>query len=483
MSGPTDVEVQEGALLVAIEAGSCPTVEMDDVAVPVSWHRRAQLAIWNADLTNQVGFHRLRVKVNGQSFTYDIRTRTAKATWDEVEAMAETCASAYLGYKRQFTYMAANGTTRKVRLPQVHYAWLRDRLPEVEQLVRSIDARPATKTENNRAISLRSKGLSVPHTSRLLRERHQFLELSDNGPIEDGRLNYWPSRVVVKTKKRHSHLDEHVQIATFLQRLALEAQDLFTVAAPTVKAEVQCFVDLLTRLRAAPVFQGIFVRLGAKPTTLLPSTIERADRRYGRLRDLQAEYGSDISDSSDYARSIRANIKDVWEIYQTYVAHVVGNALGLTYSSRDKDLRKRSADGWSMASPSWQLYFDTKPPKAKLMSWRDSTARPADERPDIVLLRLDTGEALLLDAKFKLDAFSSQRATQADLFEMQGYLNSFGVKRGGIIFPGPSASANVLSAKGNSLLELPIRADHFASLGGTTAVHEYVRTAVSAGPP
>ncbi len=478
--GSTDVEVREGTLLITIETESCPSVELDDVVVSVSWHRRAQLAIWNVDLTNQVGFHRLRVKVGGQAFTYDFRTRTAKATWDEVRAMAETCAGAYLGYKRQFTYMAANGTLRKVRLPQVHYGWLRDRLPEIEQLVRSIDTRPATKTESTKTVSLRSKGLSVPHTSRLLRERHQFLEGKEDGPIEVGGLNYWPSRVVVKSKKSNSHLEEHVQIATFLQRLAVEAQDLLTVATSTVKNEVQGSVDILMRLRSASVFSGIFVRTGAKPTSLLPSTIQRADRRYGRLRDLQAEYGSDISDSTDYARSIRANIRDAWEIYQTYVAHVVGNALDLSYYSANQDLRKRSSDGWSMASKDWQLYFDTKPPKSKLASWRDTTARRAEERPDLVLIGPDSGQALLLDAKFKLDSTVSTRATQADLFEMQGYLNSFGVGRGGIIYPGPAPAASVHTAGGNTLLELPIRAEHFSVLGSAAAVHAYVKAALSA---
>lgn len=479
-SGSTDVEVQEGVLLLAIEAEARPYVELDDVAVPVSWHRRAQLAIWNGDLTNQVGFHRLRVRVGGQAYIYDIRTRTAKATWDEVRAMADACASAYLGYKRQFTYMAANGATRKVRLPQVHYAWLRDRLPEIEQLIRSIDARPATKTEDTRAVSLRSKGLSVPDTSRLLRERHRLLEKHQDGPIEVGGVNYWPSRVAVRTKTRHSHLEEHVQIATFLQRLVIEAQDLLTVAAPSVKEEVKSFVERLLRLRSASVFGGILVRLGAKPTSLLPSTIQRADRRYGRMRDLQAEYGSDISDNTDYARSIRANIRDAWEIYQTYVAHVVGNALGLSYASADKDLRKRSSEGWSMASADWQLYFDTKPPKAKLASWRDGTARPAVERPDIALISSSTGQVLLLDAKFKLDPALDTRATQADLFEMQGYLNSFNVRRGGIIYPGPAPHSKVHTAAGNVLLELPIRAEHFGVLGTAQAVHTYVNDALAA---
>jgi hypothetical protein len=475
--GAGDVEVVEGTVLGSIQATSRPSVELDDAPVSVSWHPGAKLAVWSADLTNQVGFHRLRVQVAGAAFNYDFRTSTAKATWDEVRSMAEACASSYLGYRRQFTYMAANGTTRKVRLPQIHYAWLRDRLPEIERLVRSINERPATSSVRTTQVSLRSKGLSVAQTSRLLREKHHLLERSETGPIHVAGASYWPSRVAVHTKERHLQLEEHVRIAAFLQVLASQCEDLATMVAPAVRMEVLGYADLAKGLRRLPVFRNIVVRPGAKPTSILPTTIQRTDRRYGRMRDLHAEYGADIADSTDYARSIRANVRDVWEVYQTFVAHVVGNALGLEYFSQDKDLRMRSPQGWSMASSSWRLYFDTKPPKGELSSWRDATGRPADERPDILLVGSDPGQVVVLDAKFKIDAVA-RRATQADLFEMQGYLNSFAAKSGGIIFPGPVLEPNVIAARGNVLLELPIRASHFQEPGATEAVHRHVREAL-----
>ncbi|MDP2431996.1 MAG: hypothetical protein U1E29_03855 [Coriobacteriia bacterium] len=475
--GASDAEVLEGVVLASILATSRPSVELDDAPVSVSWHQSAKLAVWSTDLTNQVGFHRISVLVAGAAYTYDFRTRTAKATWDEVRSMAEVCANSYLGYRRQFTYMAANGTTRKVRLPQIHYSWLRDRLPEIERLARSIDKRPATSYVRSSQVSLRSKGLSVAQTSRLLREKHHLLERTEGGPIQVAGASYWPSRVVVYTRERQSQLEEHTQIAAFLQVLTSQCQDLAMVVAPAVRGDVQGFGELVKELRSLPVFRNILVRPGAKPTSVLPSTIQRTDRRYGRMRDLQAEYGADIADSTDYARSIRANVRDVWEIYQTFVAHVVGNALGLDYFSQDKDLRKRSPQGWSMKSERWRLFFDTKPPRGVMGSWRDATSRSADERPDVVLVGPNPGQVLLLDAKFKIDGVASH-ATQADLFEMQGYLNSFAAKCGGIIFPGPAAAANVIAAGGNALLELPIRASHFQQAGGTEAVHGYVRDAL-----
>lgn len=242
--GVGDVEVYEGTVLGSVMASSRPIVQLDDVPLPVSWHQGAKLAVWSTDLTNQVGFHRLSVQVAGATHTYDFRTSTAKATWDEVRSMAEVCASSYLGYRRQFTYMAANGTTRKVRLPQIHYAWLRDRLPEIERLVRSINDRPAVSSVRTTEVSLRSKGLSVAQTSRLLREKHHLLERADGGPIQVGGTSYWPSRVAVHAREREKQLEEHVQMATFLQVLATQCVDLATVVTPAVRTEVQGFAEL-----------------------------------------------------------------------------------------------------------------------------------------------------------------------------------------------------------------------------------------------
>lgn len=39
-------------------------------------------------------------------------------------------------------------------------------------------------------------------------------------------------------------------------------------------------------------------------------------------------------------------------------------------------------------------------------------------------------------------------------------------------------AANLISAEGNALLELPIRASHFADDGGAEVVHQYVRDAL-----
>ena len=56
---------------------------------------------------------------------------------------------------------------------------------------------------------------------------------------------------------------------------------------------------------------------------------------------------------------------------------------------------------------------------------------------------------------------SGTNAKSGDLQEMQGYMNSYGLAVGGIVFPGVGA-AQRHSASGNTLVELPLRpgSDH-----------------------
>lgn len=177
------------------------------------------------------------------------------------------------------------------------------------------------------------------------------------------------------------------------------------------------------------------------------------------MRELHAEFLQNI-DVADYSTdAVRANVRDVWEIYQAFVAHMIGRAFALSYVSARGDLRERGVDGASMSSAEYDLFYDVRPPRTLLRSWRDGTVRPADERPDIVLRRRGDGAVAVLDAKFKVDRDGQARSE--DLFEMQGYLNSFGLRAGAIVFPGARPDGRSIAADGRTLLELPIRARLF----------------------
>jgi len=233
----------------------------------------------------------------------------------------------------------------------------------------------------------------------------------------------------------------------------------------------------LNKLLTMPFLSKIRTRASPKPP-YLATPIQRSDKRYGRIRQLALEYFSDIGPVDRSVDTIRANLKDTWEIYQTFVTHVVGNALGLTYSSSRNDLRERDNDGTSMRSENIALFFDQHPPRKLLRSWRDDSDRPAGERPDITLINLQSKKSLILDAKFRTDR-DGCRATAEDLFEMQAYLNSFGSTQGGILYPGAEPNCRWIRSAPYQIAELPIRAKHVGSLGGIAGIHKYVGAVLS----
>lgn len=476
--GNSDIEVGEGIYLASISSPSPPIIDLDDEPVAVSWRAQDGVCAWVVDLTNQVGFHRFHVRFGATSTTYDFRTHTAKATWDEIQAMARVCGEAYLGFRRQFTYVAANGEPRKVRLPQVHFAWLRERIPELVQLATSINERPARQSVTQTAKGTQARGFLPAATSRLLRGNPALLEERADGLVQVGGRAYWPAHVVLAKNHRQDADLEHKQIAAFLRLLIGGCRELTMQLEPDLQVPVVGFARQVASLAQVRAFaqHGL---AADKVTISAPTSIQRTDTRYKRMRELHIEYLSDVADTATYEQSIRLNIKDVWEIYQTFIAHVIGNAFGLSYTSPASDLRHRAPSGESMRSTEWSLFFDAKVPVALLPSWRDHTSRPADERPDVVLLSRTGHPHLLLDAKFKQGPHAG-RATQRDLFEMQAYMNSFSLANGGIVYPGPKPEAGHLHAEGNCLLELPLRAAHFSMLGSKDAVHDYVRKAVAA---
>jgi len=392
--------------------------------------------------------------------------------------MAETCASHFLGYRRQFQYWAANGERRRVLLPQTQYAWLRDRIDELESLSESINLRPASNLVKRHSLSSSGRRMSIARTTRLLRENHRLLEEHPSGPIEVDGKSFWPSSVIVLQRERTPAKLEHFVIREFLSALIRDCEDLRKIVDVDLAADIAAFSARLRRLASLDVFMdSIGLRHSGNSASYLPSRIEQTDVRYGRFRALRVEYKSEIGPTRSYKDSIRANLKDIWEIYQTFAGHIIGNALGLEYVSADRNLRARDSSGASMRSPNLLLYFDVRPPKEMLASWRDLSGRPADERPDICLVDLATKRHLVIDAKYRTNR-TGVRAKQEDLFEMHGYLNSFDVGRGAIVFPGNVADAAVLVGRGNQILELPLRASMIEMLGGIQGVLSYVRAAI-----
>lgn len=453
---------REGEIFFEIRCLPGTRVLFDDSPAVVIWTTTERTAGYGRiDLTNQVGFHRFTVVNNESALSFDIQTSTAKATLEEVECMARVVAGQVFAFRKQFVYMTATGQRRAVPLPEVAVGWVRDRMPELVRIVRAIDARPATETRQRFVPSHQARGVSVPRTLRLLRETPGLLEALPGGPLEIEGQTYWPAAVVVREREREPARIEHMQLAHFLSCVATLLVDLRAVVPNEVKALLSKWEAELASLRSTRLITTHDVPNARTAWTPLPTKLQRTEQRYRRARELHAEFLRDIDVAEYNPDAVRANVRDVWEIYQAFAAHMIGRALGLKCISARGDLRERNSDGVAMSSEDYELYYDVRPPASVLRSWRDESLRPADERPDIVIRRRVDGAVAVLDAKFRVDR--EGRARSEDLFEMQGYLNSFGLKAGGIVFPGSSDKHVLIAGRraDRMLVELPLRARAF----------------------
>jgi hypothetical protein len=167
----------------------------------------------------------------------------------------------------------------------------------------------------------------------------------------------------------------------------------------------------------------------------------------------------EIEPVRDMTSATRANLKDVWEIYQAFVACTLGSRLSLHFVSSQPDLRIRDSKGRSMSSEWVDLYYDVH--VSSLPSWRDGTDRPANERPDVVIVDRRHHRVALIDAKYRK---TGERANADDLLEMQAYLNSFDLTRGGIAYPGQRPEPALVEGQTFRLVELPLLPDEPAAL-------------------
>jgi hypothetical protein len=467
-----DAVVREGTVTLRLSTAQLADILFDDMPLFPVWSRDRKTAYSQLDLTNEVGFHRITIRREGESLTFDFRTATAKATWTDVQAMARQVVGEAFNYRRQFFYSLPAGPRHAVRLPEVDYGWLRDRIGEICRLVDDIDRRPARETRRRVVTSLVPRRVSVPHTLKYLRENRDVLEAAPSGPISVEGTAYWPSSVKVwKTSKETAAL-EHSQIARFLRSLADCCQRLRSEVPVIVAPDVEKWSAQVAAARRRSVIQRHEAAPGRPGQSPLPTFIQMTDARYRRLRELYAEFLRDIELGDPEASSTRTNLKEVSEIYQTYVGHIIGQALGLKYVSERCELRERDTEGRSMRSGNLDLFYDSHPPATLLPSWRDGTDRPGYERPDVVVIDRDGRRAIVVDAKFRID--QSGRTPADALQEMQGYLQSFSIRRGGIAFPAQNRNPRRVEANGFLLLELPIY-----PLDTTEPLLEYVRGAIA----
>lgn len=468
-----------GALAVVPEAsvaqiqvtGRADEVLHDDVALPMRWVAGNTVGSALVDLVNQVGYHRVSVRRASSRYAFDYQTSSAKATWETVLAMASRVSADAFRYSRQFAYTLPTGERHHVFVPESAYGWLKDRIEEIAHLTREVSAAPGTEIATRVTTSFDARRISIPDTLRLLRERPALLESYAGGPIRVDAKEYAPGAIRVRRSRQRPSRGEHQALAGLLRALVVLCGRLLASVPDALAAQVQQWLHALGELRTLPIIRD-HDRLGL-PADLSPvaSALERRDQRYARLRVLRAEAAQRFAASALATDGPRIHLQNIAEIFQTFAAFTVGYAAGLRPCDPTGDLRARDKAKRSMSSDRYDLYYDVHPPADVMRSWRDATSRPADERPDIVLYDRATSQAAVFDAKFKIDR-DGARATGEDLAEMQSYMQSFGLDRGGIIHPGPTPNLIVIGGQQNCLVDLAVSPED-------PALYDQVREAVA----
>jgi hypothetical protein len=445
--------LSEAPALVRVASPDRCRVLFNDQDLRLVW--TAGVGIGTVDLGRQVGFNRITCIIGARRIDYDFFTESARFTWCTIQEMALEIVDQIFRFSGQFVYgLPRGGLRRTVHSPNIEFGWIREYLPEIEGLVYAISRNPARQRVRRIVTSFRGGKPSIRHTSAYLRENPELLEPTLDGPILIGDRSYWPACIKLAIPSFDLAEMEHREIATFLTVLLRRCTILMGSLSGNPRANAVQFGRALKALLRVKIFARHRPHPASVPSPV-PTALQRSDYRYRRLRELYSLYVRDyfVSDSVRQ-HMIRVNIADAWEIYQTYVAHRLGYAFGLSYLSANRSRRQRDSLGRSMTSSRFDLYYDIHPPPQLLQSWRDASDRVAAERPDILLYDRDLNRLALLEVKFRSVANGLQ-GNPDDLFEVQSYLNSFNLRAAGLIFPG-TGPVGEIAGRGNLILEIPL---------------------------
>jgi hypothetical protein len=351
-----------------------------------------------------------------------------------------------------FVYLDSTGIPRRAIDPYRVAVYIKDNVHSVMTLCRRVADDPWTASVYSRPIRPPGPAVDIAATRNLLLSRPELLAPSAVGVIGSSADPLAPCLVVSRVRSETVNIPENRRIARFVGRLWRDAE---AIAKSGVLA-TDDLADLLGAQRElASLMSGTFLgdlpAIEGEEMVLEASAIERQDARYAALQLLRIRYVTEVAVSADVDQLDRQHTARPDEVFQALCTALLAAAFALE-RGRDADGRER----W--ASDEWLMYANR---VGGIPSWRSQSARPDDYRPDFVLVRRHMpGRCVLLDAKASVD--SSGRVPGERLKEVQAYLNAFGLRRAGVLYPGPMERARRvasedISARGFLLRELPIR--------------------------
>ncbi|WP_141216125.1 hypothetical protein [Rhodococcus sp. 06-156-3C] len=396
-------------------------------------------------MTRSTGYHRL--DVDGTTFWFG--TEDAKLRLDGIEAMLAEMGNLGTGWGGQALFSDGTG----LRDAHVVYGWLDEWADRALTAVETILAAPRSRNERTQKLSRKGgSGVLTAPTLRLLRSSpRQYLAANDNGLMEIGTERYDPLRVVVRQRSstlRTIANGRAVSLLSWITRLATEVVD--SDPSTTVLTRCRLWANRASTLARRPLAHSF------SATTL--TSYGSYPRQSEEL--LEAPYRATYAAAADIARLFgwSANIRPMSRysyvaksdsIYQAYTATRLAKSLGLQQT--DPVLGSRPL---AFTGPLFDLYYDTTCPADVLKSWRSSSTRPDDSRPDLLLYERSSGRVAVIDAKYR--QAKDGGASEDSRKEVTSYLGLYGLASVSILFPGDTEPVAV-SGHDRTIYEIPVR--------------------------
>jgi hypothetical protein len=402
---------------------------------------------------NLIGPLRVEATAVGQlPARVDILLPAAERALDEFLRSIRLAEIALPRLRGGFVYLDSTGIPRRAIDPYRVAVFIKDHVHSAVALCRQIDASPCTANMHARLVRPPGPAVDIAATRDLLLRRPELLAPSTVGVIDSPAGRLAPSLVVSRIRSQTLDIPENRRIARFVGRLWFDAEAAAKAGAFTGDdlAELVCAQRELEAVMTA-TFLGDLPTAEGEEMVLEPSAIECDDVRYAALSELRVRYLTDVVPTADVEQLDRQHTARPDEVFQALCTWLLAAAFGLE-RCRDADGRER----WD--SDEWLMYANR---AAAIHSWRSRTNRPDDYRPDFVLIRRHTpSRCILLDAKASTDP--SGHVPGQRLKEVQAYLNAFGVRHAGILYPGPMERAKLvksedISAYGYLMREIPVR--------------------------
>lgn len=453
-------------LVIEIENQVVPgEVILNDEVFPVILNPEQTRGYLLLDRFRSTGFHRLIV---GDTL-FRFATADAKLELDGILSILEFIKTAGLSWGHQLVFSDGMG----MRDPRADFAWLRTAAREILDLCTAIAEEPSSRFETTSVrVTPRGGRVSIAETLSDLRALPaQLLEEHASGILSVAGKHYMPRRVVMQAA-RLTHDTVPNRRAT---RLLMAAADLTEslLSSGELPRRHRQWTELVRNQLIDLQYRFPFnnLRLYAeRGIPALPVREEHVDSRYQHSYQLFEELVFHRGFSPTRTVSDRfAYIGYSDEIYQAFVAILLGKAFGTTISAGS--LRPGLA-GPAFTSPDVDIYYDTMPPKPEFSSWRDRSSRPADLTPDYCIINRTHRVGVLADAKYRTT--DRGMLPSSSLNDCQVYMQHFNRHAFAVFFPGKENFIREVSGDGNTILEVSVTPSN--SL--TTFVADAVRPAL-----